>query len=133
MKEFGVELSKKATVTLLTKTKGNEKNPTVTLDDFLKMMTPYVRKKVGALLETSVALNPFELLVMKREFSRADADGSGFIDEKELAAIIKCPKEEAKQLVAQHGADGQINFDGFVKVKIEKKGPGVGAAAAPAK
>jgi hypothetical protein len=35
-------------------------------------------------METTVELNPFELLVMKREFSRADADGSGFIDDREV-------------------------------------------------
>eukprot|EP00162_Nutomonas_longa_P008374 comp18479_c0_seq1/m.33126 comp18479_c0_seq1/g.33126 ORF comp18479_c0_seq1/g.33126 comp18479_c0_seq1/m.33126 type:complete len:212 (-) comp18479_c0_seq1:83-718(-) len=123
MKEFGVELSKKATLQLLQKTKGKEKNPQVSLDDFLKMMTPYVRKRLGALMETTVELNPFELLVMKREFSRADADGSGFIDEKELAAIIKVTPAEAKEYIGKyHKGDGsQLNFDEFVQIKVARK------------
>eukprot|EP00163_Fabomonas_tropica_P024312 TRINITY_DN419_c0_g3_i1.p1 TRINITY_DN419_c0_g3~~TRINITY_DN419_c0_g3_i1.p1 ORF type:complete len:223 (-),score=63.26 TRINITY_DN419_c0_g3_i1:292-960(-) len=119
MKEFGVELNKKATTQLLKRTTGG-KTAEVNLEDFLRMMTPYVRKKMGPqTTETDVNLNPFELLVMKREFSRADADGSGSIDVKELAAIIRKPPGEAKELFDKfHKGDGDLDFNEFVQIKV---------------
>ncbi len=99
------------------------KNPSVNLDDFLKMMTPYVRKKMGPHMETNMNLNPFELLVMKREFSRADCDGSGFIDERELAAILKKPGADCRTLIQKfHKGDSpDLDFNEFVHIKVHLK------------
>ena len=119
MKDFAnVDLSTKNAAALILKTAptANRKKPSIGLEDFIVMMTPIVRKKMGPHLETDVAMDIFELVVWKREFAQADKDRSGFIDAGELAIILKVSQDEAKRLMAEHhdGKGGELNFNDFV-------------------
>ena len=131
MAEFGVELNKKAVKKLLLSSipKG-AKNQDVDLDTFLGMMTPYVRKRTidrdmyGKELDTSLDLDPFTLLEMKRAFSRADQDGGGSISSRELMAITGMDYSQAKDIMTRFhiGAEGdELTFDEFCKAKVAMK------------
>jgi hypothetical protein len=53
MREFGVELSPEAIKKLLAN-KSIKRNGVVTLDEFLELMTPWVRQKAGVLLKVQI-------------------------------------------------------------------------------
>jgi Ca2+-binding EF-hand superfamily protein len=91
MQDYGVELSKSAHKTLMKKygiksDLGGKKNSAakqIKEEAFLEMMAPYMR------LAPSENISEEQLKNLKTTFSRVDADGSGFIDAKELKALLR--------------------------------------------
>ncbi|GLE05728.1 hypothetical protein PINS_up014776 [Pythium insidiosum] len=99
-------------------------NGEVEFDEFLVILrTQQARNPYAASLELALLFGPSELEKLKRQFIKLDLDGSGFIDEHEIQALIKklgrsVADYDLRAMLREVDADGSgaIGFNEFLQI-----------------
>lgn len=99
-------------------------NGEVEFDEFLAILTKQKAKnQYTASLELAILFGPKELANLKQQFMKLDLDGSGFIDEHEIQALIqklgrKVEDFDLPAMLREVDADGSgaIGFNEFLQI-----------------
>jgi calmodulin len=120
---LGIELKRRAVGALLYRYDADHSGA-IGFDEFCEMMSPYYCVEARG-----EDMDPREVRRLVRLFSRFDADGSGFIDTRELGRALRADglavtDAQAANIVRVYDADGNgsISFREFVEIMAKPTG-----------